>query len=126
MHAQASFHGVVVYVQDVRLHESADMSSYPLLRDADGYTIPFSALPAYARDRMLLQCPPFCAAPSASAPRRRLAPGGCPQAVFRDIVGTSDLGWFIDSNGAATRLEEIHLEGQAVRSRRYDTTLRSI
>lgn len=115
------FHGVVASIQDGGLQESG----YPVLRDADGHTISFSALPTYARDSMLLQCPPFCAAPSASAPRRRLAPGGCPQAVFRDIVGASDLGWFIDSNGAATRLEEIHLEGRAVGSRRYDTSLRS-
>ena len=101
------------------MNESVVISSgYAILRDADGYIVPFSALPTYARDRMLLECPPFCAAPSPSAPRRRLAPGGCPQAVVRDIVGASDSGWFIDSNGAATRLEEVHLEGLAVRLRR--------
>jgi hypothetical protein len=85
----------------------------PPLQDADGREIFVDSIPAYAlaHDGAVLPCPPYCADGSPRGSRE--VGGGQPSVVIDRIVASGNVGWLVDSDTAAVRLQGVRLEGQS-------------
>ena len=86
----------------------------PPLQDADGHEIFVESIPAWAlaHDGAILPCPPYCAPPG-STPGCREVGGGQPSVVIDRVVASGHVGWLVDSDAGAVRMQSTRLEGQA-------------
>ena len=103
--------GYAIRVARPRSHAAAT-PRHPPLRDADGREIFIEQIPKWAleHDPAVLPCPPYCAPPD-SPPGSREVGGGMPSVVLDRIVASGEVGWLVDSDGGAVRMQSVRLEG---------------
>lgn len=106
--------GYAIRVARSRSHGGEPADEYSPLQDADGREIYLEQIPAYAleHDGAVLPCPPYCAPPGAPAGSREIG-GGQPSVVIERLVASSHVGWLVDSDCGAVRMQSTRLEGQA-------------
>ena len=94
--------------------QASEPPARPPLVDADGFEIFVEQIPTWAleHDPAVLACPPYCAPPG-SAPGTREVGGGMPSVVVERVVASGAVGWLVDSDGGAVRLQSVRLEGRA-------------
>jgi hypothetical protein len=93
--------------------QAGEQPTAPPLRDADGREIFVEQLPNYTidHDPAILSCPPYCA--TGSPPGSREVGGGDPSVVIDRVVASGHVGWLVDSNSGAVRMQSVRLEGEA-------------